>query len=171
VKPQDVQIRRWTKADDLPAITQLLHRAYTSLAEQGFKYYATWQDDATTLKRLQTGTAFVACLDGRLIGTVTMYPPGKGGCSWYERLDVCSFGQFGVEPELQGEGIGNRLLEAIEDVARACGYPNIALDTAESAEHLTAWYRRKGYVQVDVVDWEITNYRSVIMNKVLEPHA
>ncbi|MFT5498847.1 MAG: hypothetical protein ACI9TH_004262 [Kiritimatiellia bacterium] len=36
---------------------------------------------------------------------------------------------------------------------------------------MTAWYRRKGYVQVDVVDWEITNYRSVIMNKVLEPHA
>jgi len=166
-KSRSVEIRRWSDADDVHALTELLHRAYSQLAELGFRYHATWQDAATTLRRLNEGVPFVAMQDGKIVGTITLYvPPNVSGCDWYDRGDVACFGQFGVAPNLQRCGIGSQLLDAIEAEAVARNIPNLGLDTAEGATHLTM-YERRGFQPVGFVDWEITNYRSVIMNKVL----
>ncbi len=161
-------VRKWRKTDDVAEITVLLHRAYAQLANLGFRYYATWQDDTVTLERLSQGIAFIAEFNGKIVGTATLYlPPGKTGCQWYDRSDVARFGQFGVEPALQRNGIGSRLIEEIESTTAMHGVPNLALDTAEGATHLIELYRRKGYEYACDADWEITNYRSIIMNKKL----
>ena len=163
-----ITIRKWKENDDISSITSLLHRAYGQLAALGFRYHASWQDDETTLDRLSRGVAFIAEQDQKIVGTVTLYlPPSQTGCQWYDRGDVARFGQFGVEPELQRCGIGARLLESIESTTIHSGVPNLALDTAEGATHLIELYSRRGWVYVCDADWEITNYRSVIMNKVL----
>ncbi len=161
-----IVVRPWREDDDVLAITHLLHRAYGQLARLGFRYHATWQDAAGTLKRLTDGVPFVAQRAGAIVGTVTLYvPPNVFGCAWYDRGDVACFGQFGVEPELQGRGIGNRLLETVEQETRRRGIANLALDTAEGATQLIAMYARRGYKIVGEAKWDITNYRSVIMNK------
>ena len=90
------------------------------------------------------------------------------GCEWYDRGDVACFGQFGVEPSMQRFGIGSQLLDAIEREAVARNIPNLGLDTAEGATHLIEMYKRRGFAPVGFADWEITNYRSIIMNKVLQ---
>ncbi|MDB4377687.1 hypothetical protein N9Z33_01380 [Akkermansiaceae bacterium] len=54
----EILVRKWQPGDDLSAITALLHRAYAELAEMGFRYTATWQDDEKTLQRLSRGMAF-----------------------------------------------------------------------------------------------------------------
>lgn len=134
----------------------------------GFRYNATWQDDATTLKRLGKGVAFVAECEGRVVGTATLYlPPYSSGCAWYGRADVAHFGQFAVDPEFQRQGIGSRLLAELERETRGRGIANLALDTAEGAVHLIALYERRGYEVVELVDWKSTNYRSVVMNRAL----
>ena len=161
-----ITIRHWNQEDNVSVITSLLHRAYGELADLGFRYHATWQSEEVTFDRLSRGIAFIAEDQGEIVGTATLYlPPSKTGCAWYDQEDVARFGQFGVEPTLQRKGIGSLLLDAIETTSISRGVFNLALDTAEEATHLIELYSRRGYKYVCDADWEITNYRSVIMNK------
>jgi GNAT superfamily N-acetyltransferase len=163
-----VAIRAFRADDAIPPITALLHAAYAPLARMGFRYLATHQDDATTLRRLQRGFAFVAELDGVIVGTITLRPPpAQSDCAWYLRPGVFSFGQFAVSPDLQRRGIGLRMLQFIEQQARDRGATELALDTAEGAIHLCQWYERLGFRFIEHVTWPVTNYRSVILSKQL----
>lgn len=73
--------------------------------------------------------------------------------------------QFAVAPSHQRVGIGTRLLCHAESWARENGYSELALDTAEPADHLVALYRRRGYEHVGFVHWNGKLYRSVVMSK------
>jgi GNAT superfamily N-acetyltransferase len=159
-------IREFQSSDAIPPITQLLHSAYAPLARMGFRYLATHQDDAMTLRRLESGFSFLAELDGAIIATVTLRAPmTRSACAWYREPGVWSFGQFAVRPDLQGQGFGRRLVQWVEDHARARGAAELALDTAEGASHLRQWYERLGFRFIEHVSWEETNYRSVILSK------
>jgi predicted N-acetyltransferase YhbS len=117
---------------------------------------------------LHAGIPFVAVQHGHIVGTVTLYAHSVDDKSaWYRQPGVYKFGQFGVEPALQGQGLGLRMYAAIEAEARARGAQHLALDTAEGAHHLIAWYAGLGYQFVDTVQWEHTNYRSVVLSKSL----
>jgi GNAT superfamily N-acetyltransferase len=151
-------------------MTEMLHRAYGHLAEMGFKYFATHQTVEQTRKRIETGSCLVAVIDSRIIGTITWYGHEPANPKWpqlYRTPGVVHFGQFGVEPEMQRHGIGVQLLRRVEQDARLAGCDTIALDTAAGATHLVQWYQRLGFVTVEYVQWEVTNYRSVIMRKLL----
>lgn len=168
MKKMEVKIRPLAESDSITELTQLLHRAYAQLAEMGLKFVATHQDDETTRHRLKDAECFVAELDGQMVGTILFRPPGTArGCDWYNRPDVAVFGQFGVEPTEQGHGIGGALLEHVELRARELNAAELALDTAESAQHLIDLYSKRGFRIVGNVKWEPVNYRSVIMSKAL----
>lgn len=147
-------------------VTTLLHRAYAPLAARGMRYLASHQPNTTTRKRMADGTAFLARLGPRIVGTITFYPPGRhGGCDWYERDDVASFGQFAVDPDLQGRGIARALLALVEAEARAVEVTHLACDTSEHASELIGMYARRGFEIVGSTKWNEVNYRSVIMSK------
>jgi GNAT superfamily N-acetyltransferase len=163
-----ITIRSLVETDSLADLTELLHDAYRGLGDMGLNYTAVDQDAATTLRRIQRGHCLVAELNGRIIGTVTWYPPGVvGHCAWYGRPDVAVFGQFGVRPENQGHGAGSLLITEVERLARGHGAGELALDTAVPATHLIEYYRRRGFRQVETAQWEGKTYRSVIMSKAL----
>jgi predicted N-acetyltransferase YhbS len=164
----EILIRPLRDDDSIPAITRLLHAAFASLAAMGFRYLATHQDDSTTERRLRRGLAFVAELDGEIVGTITLRPPkSESRCAWYLRPGVWTCGQLAVRPDLQRQGLGRRLMDTVERRAIAEGAAELALDTAEGAAHLIAWYRRLGFRFVQHVSWEETNYRSVVVSKPL----
>lgn len=170
LNPDDIIIRPLTESDSIEALTDLLHRGYKRLAEMGLKYLATYQDADMTRKRISHGECFVADYNGKIIGTINFYPPESiGGSPWLDRDDVCEFGQFAVDPDYQGNGIGTWMVKFVEDYARSKGLPEIALDTSEKATHLIDWYTKLGYRFIEYIDWEITNYRSVILSKTLIP--
>lgn len=159
-------IRPWSDADSIPELTALLHRAYSHLAAMGLNFVATNQADMITQERIENGECFLAELNGRVVGTCTFYPIGHNdGNEWYERDDVATLGQFAVEPELQGMGIGSKLLDMVERRALESGAAYIALDTAEPAEHLIQLYVKRGYRFVQYCQWESATYRSVILTK------
>lgn len=166
IQPDKLEIRALALDDSLEALTVLLHRAYSALADMGLKYLATHQSVEMTKKRIDSGTCFVAVYAGRIVGTITCQPPGhfkdKG---WLSADGVAHIEQLGVEPEFQKQGIANRLMDRAEALARENGVKHLALDTAVPAKHLIAWYERRGYKTVDHVNWDITNYESVIMSK------
>ncbi len=164
----DTEFRKWGEGDDYAALTTLLHCAYRELAEQNLQFLATWQTEDTTRERVDTGETWVAVRGGRYVGTVTLYLPHQAdGCEWYDRPEVASFGQFGVDPECRGEGIGRKLLEIIERRAKEEGAAELALDTAEPAVQLIATYARHGYRFIQHVQWTGPNYRSVVLSKTL----
>ncbi len=165
-KKDEVKIRALGVDDDLFALTSLLHRAYAKLAAMGLNFVATSQDVDTTRERIEGAECFVAEMDGRIVGTIVFRDRSRtAGCAWYDREDVASFGQFGVEPGLQGSGVGARLLAHVEERAKETGANELALDTAEPATHLIDYYSRHGYRIVDRVKWDVVNYSSVIMSK------
>ena len=72
---------------------------------------------------------------------------------------------MGVEPEFQKQGIGKKLIEYIEQYAKENNFVQVALDTSEEAAHLIDWYEKLGYKFHSHIDWDITNYRSVVLIK------
>lgn len=170
-KSLKVMIRPFSANDCMAALTQLLHRAYAPLADRGMRYLASYQDEAMTRTRVNEGECYVAVDDtGSVIATVTLMPPGVPhyeGCDYYRKSGVARFGQFAVEPTRQGCGIGSMLMEHIEHRAAEFGATELACDTSENASHLIAMYIKRGYSLIGAADWDVTNYRSVILSKPL----
>lgn len=161
-------VREFGAADSIEALTEFLHRGYSSLAELGFRYFATYQSADETRRRLADATCLVAVLEDRIVGTITLYLNRRGTrCSWYNRNGVAYFGQFAVDPALRDCGLGSSLLGTVEDLGRENGAEELALDTAEGATHLLHYYRKRGYRFIEYVQWDVTNYRSVVMSKPL----
>jgi ribosomal protein S18 acetylase RimI-like enzyme len=162
-------IRPIAPGDSIAELTQLLHRSYASLEAMGFRYLATHQSEAVTRERIENGTCFVGVApDGGIVATVTVHGPEvKGGAGWYDRPGVASLSQLAVDPAHQRAGLGGRLVAQGEHEARRLAADEIALDTAEGATHLIAWYGRLGFRVVDRVSWSVTNYESVVMSKPL----
>lgn len=161
-----IALRMLAGSDSFEELTELLHRSYARLAAMGLRYHATWQDAETTRRRAAAGECWVGERGGRLVATVVFHDAARtSGCPWYDRPDVASFHQLAVDPDVQGCGIGGRLLDLVERRAAETGAAEIALDTAEGAQHLIEMYARRGYRFVEHVRWDITNYRSVIMSK------
>jgi GNAT superfamily N-acetyltransferase len=146
----EMTIRPIAPAGSIAALTELLHRAYAGLAARGMRFLATHQDEDTTARRIAEGECFVA---------------KTSGTPWYDRPDVASFGQFGVEPSWHGRGVGSRLSDVVERRAHDKGVSELALDTAETADELIAYYARRGYRFIEHTCWSEVNYRSVIMSK------
>jgi len=130
----------------------------------GLLFVASHQDDSITLDRIERGTCFIAEMDGKIVGTITLYD--SAASRHYNFLTGgCYFGQFAVEPGLQSSGIGSLLLEKVEALGREWGLKQIALDTSEDAKGLIAYYEKRGYKFLDFIQWKDVNYRSVRLVK------
>jgi ribosomal protein S18 acetylase RimI-like enzyme len=164
-----IAIRPIGPGDSIDELTALLHRSYARLGKMGLNYTAVDQSAETTRIRLSRGVGFAA-VDPQesIVGTIVFYlPQHSTGSPWLERPDVAHFGQFAVDPALQRRGIGSRLMDLVEEQARAAGAEEIALDTAEPAIHLIELYQRRGYRFIEYAQWRGKRYRSVIMSKSL----
>ena len=170
-----VAVRPLAARDSIDALTALLHRAYAPLAAQGMNFTAATQAAEATRKRAAEGQCVVAEHAGQVLGTVTVCgpydeitAPWAASVPWFRDRDTAHFHQFAVDPGLQRQGLGRRLVAACEAWAREQSYRRLALDTAQPAAGLRALYARLGYVEVGHVQWEGKSYRSVIMLKSLD---
>lgn len=66
--------------------------------------------------------SLVAIMDGRLVGTVRLWPVQAG-----EAGDALLLGPLAIEPELQGKGIGQSMLLKVIELAKAKGHGAIVL--------------------------------------------
>jgi GNAT superfamily N-acetyltransferase len=155
-------------ADSIDEITDMLHEAYASLAQNGMRFVASYQTPGVTRERMNKGETIVAIDAGRVVGIITLAEISTTrGSPLYDRDDVASFGQYAVRPSHQGRGIGAKLLELVEQRAREKGVGVLALDTSEKAVQLIELYQAKGYRFVEYHQWRDTNYRSMVFSKKL----
>lgn len=163
-------VRHLSPADSLAELTAMLHRAYKPLADKGMRYLASHQDEQMTAKRTtqENAACLVAEMNETIVGTITINPQGTtDGPPHFQSPGVATFQQFAVDPHFQNRGIGAALLTAAEDHARQAGATQIACDTSEHAHDLIVMYQRRGYIIVDEIDWDITNYKSVVLGRAL----
>jgi GNAT superfamily N-acetyltransferase len=166
--PERVQIRLLNESDSIAELTELLHRAYKRLGDMGLNFTAVDQSEETTRNRISDGECFIAEIDGKIVGTITLHLARRSWADgWYEHDGVATFGQFAVEPVSQTNGIGRLLMNHVEQRARQAGAKELALDTAEPAQHLIDYYTRRGYRFIEYRQWEGKTYRSVVLSKTL----
>ena len=138
----DIQLRT-AGADDAEAITALVNRAYRG--DSGRQGWTTESDllDGTRIS-LDTVHALLAAQDcrilvaeaeGRLLACAELRPEGE----------LLYLGMLTVSPELQGQGIGTRLMAAAEDHARALGLRGLVMTVISRRHELIAWYARLGF--------------------------
>lgn len=166
-----VNVRPLLPTDSVEAITDLIHRAYARNAAAGLRFVATCQDSSITAERLGQGPSFIVEIDGEIVGTITVRAPEETPYGDYHPpFPIAAFGQFAVDPDRRGLGIGDALLKVAEGVAREAGCGELALDTAQPAIELITYYERQGFRIVGRADWRPeTNYESWIMTKRLSP--
>lgn len=75
---------------------------------------------------------------GTIIGTVWLEPMHHD--DWY-------LGLFTIDPAIQNQQLGRRLLSAAEDFAKARGARRIRMGVLSVRDTLIAWYERRGYAR------------------------
>ena len=164
----EVVVRQFSGGDSLEELVGLLHRAYQVYIEQGLDFAATRQTVAETAARMAKGECWVAFVDGRLVATRTLYPPGtRSSYVWYDHPKVAWTAQAAVEPEFQGSNVFGELALATEARARQLGASELACDTSDRAVERIAKLEASGYRLVDYTYWGKTNYRSAVFSKQL----
>ncbi len=158
-------IRHLSPADDLAALTDLIHAAYAHRAAANLRYFGTHQTVEDTAKRYVMGQGLIAEMGGKLVGTVTVRPPQPNSeVPLFRENATWTLSQFCVFPGHQNLGIGRKLHDAALAHAHKHKGQIIALDTAAPATELIEMYQRWGYRVVGECDWRPhTNYLSVVM--------
>ena len=160
------RIRRLRPNDSLEDLTDMLRRAFAPLGRLGLNCTCVDQTLEMTRQRSRLGDCFVAIVEDRIVGTVTLHATDRASpVRWYREPTVASIHQLAVDPGYQGFGIGRALLRLAETWARRRGYLELALDTPEGADHLLAFYGHHGFRRVGTMQLEGKSYRSGILSK------
>ncbi|MDB5781199.1 GNAT family N-acetyltransferase [Caballeronia mineralivorans] len=162
-----VVLRRFDPASDsFEELTQMLHRSFARLGGMGLNCTCVDQSALVTRARAMRGDCYVAVCNGRLVGTMTLYAQDcDSSCALYQRDDIASIRQFGVDPAYQSRGIGKSLLAYADHWAAIRGYAELALDTPQPAAHLIAFYRGQGFRIDDFHRFAGKQYDSAILSK------
>ena len=133
---------RMAGIDDVPAIIALLNKAYRGDAsKKGWTTEAnliagdqrTNQDEVTALIH---SSVYLIYIDAAII---------EGCVNLQQHDNKIYLGMLSVNPELQGSGIGKKLLQASEEYALSKGCNSIYMTVIDVREELIHWYKRHGY--------------------------
>ena len=143
-------IRRACDAD-LPAVGDLCVTAYASAGHlDPADVYAETLRDART--RAESAEVLVAERDGRLVGTVTICPPGTP-FSEIGREGESEFRFLAVAPEAWRTGVGEALVDACEQRAVAAGARAHVICVIDRNDGAHRFYRRLGFSRLPERDW------------------
>jgi ribosomal protein S18 acetylase RimI-like enzyme len=139
-----ISVRR-ARPSDAPALAALVNRAY---AIEGFFVdgeRTTTDEIARVIGDAEGGTFLVIEYAGGIGAAVLFQGPGaRRGAAEREAY----FGMLSVLPELQGMGLGTRLVRIAEALAEASGASSMTLKIVNLREELARWYKSLGYREV-----------------------
>lgn len=134
----DIRVERAVPADAGQILTVQRAAFVTEAQLYGDPFILPLVESLDQVRAVLAGAAvvFVARLGPRVVGAVQ----GR----FHEQ--TCVVGRLAVAPDLQGRGIGTRLMRAIEDVA-AERAGTLALSTGHLSDGNLRLYRRLGYAE------------------------
>jgi ribosomal protein S18 acetylase RimI-like enzyme len=133
---------RRARISDTVALTDLVNRAF-AIESSFIDGQRTNTDEIAAL--IRSGGFLVLESDRGICAAVLFVRPG-------ERDGLPSshayFGMLSVSPEVQGRGLGRRLVRVAEAMAEASGATSMSLRIINLREELSRWYRSLGYREV-----------------------
>ena len=147
---------RSASASDAPALAALVNRAYAIEA-----YFVEGdRTNASEIERMLDRGTFVVL-------------EHKGGLAAAVYVERGYFGMLSVLPELQGHGLGTRLVRIAEAMCESMGCLEVNLRIINLREELGRWYRSLGYDEVGTTPYEHWQVKQachfVEMRKTLRP--
>ncbi|WP_434385363.1 GNAT family N-acetyltransferase [Melittangium boletus] len=147
---EDVVVRE-ARAEDDAAIGELLVEAF--LAQYAQKMPEVRYDEARkrdlrdVARRRVVGRVLVAERAGRVVGTVSLWPPGAPGSeAWIP--GAADLRQLATAVEFHGQGLSRPLLEAAERIAREeWRVPALCLHVRQGVVGVGRMYERRGFVR------------------------
>jgi len=128
----------------------LVVEAYRTLGDEGDEFYEQQLRDIGG--RVEESDVLVAESEGRVVGCVT-FVDGLKPLSEVEDPDAATIRMLGVATEARGRGIGEALIRACIDRARASGRRRVRLDTRTSMAGAQRLYERLGFRRAPDHDW------------------
>ena len=151
----EVQIRPAVPAE-YSAIGEITVAAYVDggYISHGHGYIEELADTLTRAARAEVWVA--ADADDRVLGSVTWCPAGS---TWREiaRDDEGEFRMLAVAADARGRGVGEALVRACLDRARADGLSWVAISTLDLMSGAHRLYVRLGVSRVPEADWSPVN--------------
>ena len=146
----EVRIRLLDMAD-IPACAGILCDVYNTELWQ-----CRWSQDTaaaylTDYAEARRFVGFVAEMEGRVVGAAFAH-----GKIWWNNTEL-ALDELFVAPAHQGQGVGRRLMEAVEAYAAQHRLAGVTLSTNRHAP-APDFYRRRGYVDCEHVlfmAWEV----------------
>ena len=128
---------RSATASDASALAALVNRAY---AIEAF-FVDGDRTDTSEIERMMARGTFVVLEHAGGLGAAVYVEPGY-------------FGMLSVLPQLQGHGLGTRLVRVAEAMCEATGCRDVNLRIINLREELGRWYRSLGYQEVGTTPYE-----------------
>ena len=138
--------------EDPPAVVTIVNRAYRGTGDhRGWNSEADLiAGDRVTLAQLRQGLVISPHArlmvhrgpGGEIVACVRIEPeedPESDG-DWY-------FGMLAIDPAAQADGLGRRMLAAIDAHVRERGGRRLRITVINLREALIAWYERRGFVR------------------------
>ena len=154
----EVQIRSAGSADDVNTIARINGEVFEPEYGMEPSFAADMAVQLAELRRSgwprEGEGCWVAELDGRVVGSVTLRDLGGG---------LARLGHLALHPEARGWGAGRRLFETVVETAREAGYERLELLTFPDLVTARELYRRGGFRMVSSehmvrwgreLDWE-----------------
>lgn len=151
VTPDAIVIRPATP-DDYPAIAELTVEAYEAdghlTDENGYR-----ETLADVAGRASSGEILVAAAGSEVLGAVLFLPTPGSPYSEIARPGEAEFRMLAVAPRAQRRGIGERLVRACLDRARAAGAQAVVISARDFVQAPLRLYARLGFVRIPERDW------------------
>ena len=157
-----MQVREAT-AEDFAEIGRLTIAAYRALDTWvGDDYAAHLADVEGRAKAVNTTVLVATDDDGRLLGSVTLTIGGGPFFEWDSEADGdCGFRMLAVDPEVQGKGVGPRLVAECLARARAAGCRRMVIGSTEWMTTAHRIYERLGFRRAPELDQQWGHIRGL----------
>jgi len=132
--------------EDIPALNKLVNSAY-----RGDSSRKGWTTEADLLDGTRTDEQALREFFSKPDSTILKYLDGEKiiGCvRLVKHGSQLYLGMFAVDPAIQNQGVGKKILLAAEDEAQKQNCKSIDMTVISVRKELIDWYKRNGYVEV-----------------------
>ena len=153
--PLRIRDARPDERDAIRDVTLAAYAEYASLMEPSA--WALLEGAVLTgLDTTEPVHRIVAEADGRIVGSVMLYPPAAAAYDFAAdaRARLPELRLLAVPPANRGRGVGRALVDACVDRARAMGAPALGLHTSRSMRIATRMYVGMGFVRAPEDDFQ-----------------
>ncbi len=142
----EATIREFQRAD-LPALKALVHKTITTCypahyCVEAVRFFIDYHNEEAILHDAQEGCTIVLDKAGRILGTGTLVDD--------------EIKRVFVDPTVQQQGFGRRIMRQLEEAAARQGIGNVKLDASLPSR---AFYDRLGYVTIEPAFRPVENGR------------